>query len=245
MRRLLFATALGATFASAALGQERGGTAPIAPAVVSPEASADRRITVRLYAPKAEAVRLDASDVPGVPFGAGAPMTKGENGVWQATLGPVPAGAYRYAFIVDGVPTLDPRNPSTSEANLNAWSLIYVPGSDVFDTKPVPRGAVAELTYYSDSLATFRRMHVYTPPGYETSGRKYPVLYLLHGAGDSDHSWSTAGRAGLILDNLIAKKSAKDMIVVMPARTRPSPDCRWAAARRSTSPPRTPRSSAT
>jgi len=60
-------------------------------------------------------------------------------------------------------------------------------------------------------------MHVYTPPGYETSGRKYPVLYLLHGAGDSDNSWSTAGRAGFILDNLIAKKTAKDMIVVMPA----------------------------
>jgi len=179
--------------------------------------SGDRRITVRLYAPKAEAVRLDASDVPGVPFGAGAPMTKSENGVWQVTLGPVPAGAYRYAFVVDGVPTLDPRNPATSEANTNAWSLVYVPGSDLFDTRPVPRGAVAEVTYYSDSLGMFRRMHVYTPPGYETSGKKYPVLYLLHGAGDSDHSWSTAGRAGFILDNLIAKKSAKDMIVVMPA----------------------------
>jgi enterochelin esterase family protein len=199
-----------------AAAQARAG-GPAAPMVVSPEVSADRRITVRLYAPKAEAVRLDASDVPGVPFGAGAPMTKGENGVWQVTLGPVPAGAYRYAFAVDGVPTLDPRNPATSEANTNAWSLVYVPGSDLFDTRPVPRGAVAEVTYHSDSLAMFRRMHVYTPPGYETSGRKYPVLYLLHGAGDSDHSWSTAGRAGFILDNLIAKKAAKEMIVVMPA----------------------------
>lgn len=199
-----------------AAAQARAG-GPAAPAVVSPEVSGDRRITVRLYAPKAEAVRLDASDVPGVPFPAGAPMTKAENGVWQLTLGPVPAGAYRYAFVVDGVPTLDPRNPSTSESNTNAWSLVYVPGSDLFDTRPVPRGAVAEVTYYSDSLGMFRRMHVYTPPGYETSGRKYPVLYLLHGAGDSDHSWSTAGRAGFILDNLIAKKAAKDMIVVMPA----------------------------
>jgi len=199
------------------LAQARGQGAQGPPPVVSPEVSADRRITVRLYAPKAEAVRLDASDVPGVPFGAGAPMTKAENGIWQTTLGPVPAGAYRYAFVVDGVPTLDPRNPATSEANTNAWSLVYVAGSDLFDTKPVPRGAVAEVTYHSDSLGMFRRMHVYTPPGYETSGRKYPVLYLLHGAGDSDHSWSTAGRAGFILDNLIAKKAAKDMIVVMPA----------------------------
>jgi len=199
------------------LAQARGQGAQGPPPVVSPEVSADRRITVRLYAPRAEAVRLDASDVPGVPFGAGAPMTKAENGIWQTTLGPVPAGAYRYAFVVDGVPTLDPRNPATSEANTNAWSLVYVAGSHLFDTKPVPRGAVAEVTYHSDSLGMFRRMHVYTPPGYETSGRKYPVLYLLHGAGDSDHSWSTAGRAGFILDNLIAKKAAKDMIVVMPA----------------------------
>ena len=210
---VLLAASLSAPPATA---QVRGG-GPAAPVVASPEVSGDRRITVRLYAPKAESVRLDASDVPGVPFGAGAPLTKAENGVWQVTLGPVPAGAYRYAFVVDGVPTLDPRNPATSEANTNAWSLVYVPGSDLFDTRPVPRGAVAEVTYYADSLGMFRRMHVYTPPGYETSGKKYPVLYLLHGAGDSDHSWSTAGRAGFILDNLIAKKSAKDMIVVMPA----------------------------
>jgi enterochelin esterase family protein len=212
---LLLAAACMAPASAAA--QARGG-GPAAPVVVSPEVSPDRRITVRLYAPKAEAVRLDASDAPGVPLGGGAPMTKGENGVWQVTVGPLPAGAYRYAFNVDGVQTLDPRNPATSESNNNSWSLVYVPGSDLFDTKPVPRGAVAEVTYSSASLGMFRRMHVYTPPGYETSGgRKYPVLYLLHGAGDSDDSWSTAGRAGFILDNLIAKKAAKEMIVVMPA----------------------------
>ena len=198
----LLTAAVSAVPAAPAKAQARGQGPQGPPPVVSPEISTDRRVTVRVYAPKAEAVRLDASDIPGVPFGAGAPMTKGTNGVWEATLGPVPAGAYRYAFVIDGVPTIDPRNPSTSEANLNAWSLIYVPGSDLFDTRPVPRGAVAEVTYYSDSLHAFRRMHVYTPPGYETSGRRYPVLYLLHGAGDSDHSWSTAGRAGFILDVL-------------------------------------------
>jgi len=217
MRQLLLAAAIGAGLAPTASAQERGPTAPGAPAVVSPELSPERRITVRVYAPKAEVVRLDASDVPGVPFGSGVPMRKSEAGVWEATLGPVPAGAYRYAFVIDGVPTLDPRNPATSEANTNAWSLIYVPGSDVFDTRPVPRGVVSEITYYSDSLGTFRRMHVYTPPGYESGSKKVPVLYLLHGAGDSDDSWPTAGRAGFILDNLIASKAAKDMLIVMPA----------------------------
>ena len=120
------------------------------------------------------------------------------------TVGPVPAGAYRYSFMIDGVATIDPRNPSTSESNNNSWSLVYVPGSDAFDTRNVPHGSVAEVHYYSTALKAFRRMHVYTPPGYETNSKKYPVFYLLHGAGDSDDSWSTVGRAGFILDNLIA-----------------------------------------
>ena len=81
----------------------------------------------------------------------------------------------------------------------------------------VPHGAVASVTYYSKSLGRFRRMHVYTPPGYETSSRKYPIFYLLHGAGDSDDSWTSVGRAGFIIDNLIAAKKAKPMVIVMPA----------------------------
>ena len=191
---------------------------PQGPQVVSPQVSADRRIVLRVLAPQAQTVRLNASDIPGVPFGQSAPaMTRGANGVWEMTVGPVPAGAYRYSFMIDGVATIDPRNPLTSESNTNSWSLVYVPGSEAFDTRHVPHGSVAEVHYFSTALNAFRRMHVYTPPGYETSSRKYPVFYLLHGAGDSDDSWSTVGRAGFILDNLIASTSAKPMIVVMPA----------------------------
>jgi enterochelin esterase-like enzyme len=191
---------------------------PQGPQVVSPEVTVDRRIVLRVLAPQAQSVRLNASDIPGVPFGQAAPaMTKGTNGVWEIAVGPVPAGAYRYSFMIDGVATIDPRNPSTSESNNNSWSLVYVPGSDTFDTRNVPHGSVAEVHYYSTALNAFRRMHVYTPPGYETSSKKYPVFYLLHGAGDSDDSWSTVGRAGFILDNLIASKAAKPMVVVMPA----------------------------
>ena len=191
-------------------------TPPPGPQVVSPEVTADRHIALRILAPQAQAVRLNASDIPGVPFGPGAALTKGQNGVWEITVGPVPGGAYRYTFIVDGVATMDPRNPSTSESNNNAWSIVYVPGSAA-DTKNVPHGGVAEVHYYSTALKASRRMHVYTPPGYETSSKKYPVFYLLHGAGDSDDSWSTVGRAGFILDNLIAAKTSKPMLVVMPA----------------------------
>lgn len=185
------------------------------PRVVSPEVAADGKVTFRILAPEAGRVRLSASDIPGV--GQGAEMVKGTNGVWEVTLGPIRGGAYRYNFNVDGVPVIDPRNPATSESNNNTWSLVYVPGEEFMDTREVPRGAVAEVTYYSTSLKRFRRLHVYTPPGYESGAGKFPVFYLLHGAGDSDDSWSSVGRAGFILDNLIAEKKAKPMLVVMPA----------------------------
>jgi enterochelin esterase-like enzyme len=96
-------------------------------------------------------------------------------------------------------------------------SLLNVPGTTWQDTKPVPHGAVAAVHYQSSSLGVPRRMHVYTPPGYEAGAQRYPVLYLLHGGGDSDESWSSVGRAGFILDNLIAAGKARPMIVVMPA----------------------------
>ena len=200
--------------APAAPAPQGRGNSPAA-SVVSPEIAADRKVTFRIYAPNAQAIRLAAGDVPGV--GQTTQLTKGENGIWQVTVGPIDPGAYRYNFNVDGVSTIDPRNYATSESNTNVWSMFYVPGSDFIDTRDVPRGAVAEVTYHSTALNTFRRMHVYTPPGYELKNDKYPVFYLLHGAGDSDDAWSTVGRAGFILDNLIASKKARPMIVVMPA----------------------------
>jgi enterochelin esterase-like enzyme len=184
--------------------------------VMSPEVGADARITFRVFAPKAEAVRLSAGDIPNLAPAATA-LTKAENGVWEIAVGPVPPGAYRYNFSIDRVNTIDPRNPATSESNGNTWSLVVVPGSDTFDTREVPHGAVAAITYKSSALGRFRRMHVYTPPGYEKGAAAYPVFYLLHGAGDCDDSWTSVGRANFILDNLIAAGKARPMIVVMPA----------------------------
>jgi len=196
-------------------GGRGGGRGPGLPQVTSPEVMADKRIAFRIAAPQAQAVRLTASDIPGL--GQASQLTKGANGVWEITVGPVPSGGYRYNFNVDGVATIDPRNPLTSESQNNSWSLVYVPGSDFADARNVLHGGVTEVNYYSTALKADRRMHVYTPPGYDTNNRKYPVFYLLHGAGDSDDSWSTVGRAGFILDNLINDKKAKPMVVVMPA----------------------------
>lgn len=185
------------------------------PRVISPEVSTERYVTFRILAPNAEKVLLSGSDIPG--NGGGAAMTKDANDVWEVKLGPIQPGAYRYNFNVDGVSVIDPRNPSTSESNNNTWSLVVVPGADLMDTTDVPHGAVAEVTYYSKSLKRFRRMHVYTPSGYELGQGKYPVFYLLHGASDSDDAWTSVGRAGFILDNLIATQKARPMVVVMPA----------------------------
>jgi enterochelin esterase family protein len=188
---------------------------PKGPAVVSPEVKADRSVTFRVLAPKAEAVTLTAGDIPGGQQPRR--LAKGEEGVWELTLGPVDPGTYRYTFNVDGVATVDPRNPAASESNGNVWSVVHVPGSETADNRDVPHGAVAKVFYRSTALGRDRRMHVYTPPGYAAGADKYPVLYLLHGSSDSDDSWVSVGRANFILDNLIATKKAEPMLVVMPA----------------------------
>lgn len=185
------------------------------PQVVSPEVLADRTVTFRILAPNASDVRVSGNDMPEI--GQGVEMTKGDEGVWSVTLGPVGPGYYRYNFNVDGVAVIDPRNPATSESNANTWSLVGVPGLDYMDTQNVPHGAVAEVTYYSEPLKRIRRMHVYTPPGYESGEGVFPVFFLLHGAMDCDESWTSVGRAGFILDNLIAQGKAKPMVVVMTA----------------------------
>jgi enterochelin esterase-like enzyme len=216
LRPFLAALALAAPLFTSSIVTAQG-FGPQTPPVTSPEVSPERKLTFRILAPKAEKVQLGGSgDIPSTGFGQATPLTKGSNGVWEITIGPLNPGAYRYNFNVDGVAVIDPRNPATSEANENTWSLVCVPGADFMDTKDVPHGAISGITYWSSTLKRFRRLHVYTPPGYESGAGKFPIFYLLHGAFDSDDSWSTVGRAGFILDNLIATGKAKPMVMVMP-----------------------------
>jgi enterochelin esterase family protein len=193
-------------------GGMRGGRG--GPRIVSPQISPDRHVTFRFTDPDAPSVRLEAGDIPGVGHGE---MSKNDSGVWELTVGPLKPGAYRYHFLLGQVPVVDPRSPAVSLSNNITWSVVVVPGSDFMDETDVPHGAVATVYYESKSLNRTRRMHVYTPPGYESGQEKYPVFYLLHGAGDSDDSWTSVGRANFILDNLIAQKKARPMLVVMPA----------------------------
>ena len=179
------------------------------PPVVSPEVLPDRRVIVRFYAPQAREVRIFFER-------GGNSLNKRENGVWEATIGPLDPGSYRYGFAVDGASVTDPSNIETERMQVVTRSILHVPGAGFMDTRNAPHGAISVVTYYSAVLKKFRRFHIYTPPGYGANQQKYPVLYLLHGANESDQSWSTVGRAGFILDNLIADRAAVAMIVVMP-----------------------------
>ena len=182
-----------------------------------PEWLLDRQVTFRLYAPQAQTV-LVRSEFKQL-MNTTAPLAKADNGVWSLTLGPVDAGVYRYLFIVDGVSTADPRNPDVSGSLNNVQSVFTVPrfGISRLEQRYRARSGRRLVSYYSDSLGAVRRMHIYTPPGYDGDQKRYPVFYLLHGAGDNDDAWTSVGHANVILDNLIAAGKAKPMIVVMPA----------------------------
>lgn len=213
------------------------------PAVVSPQIEPDRRVTFRILAPNAAAVTvggdINGSLVPDpnapAPQSASAPpggrgggipvvtMTKGDNGVWSGTtVRPVRPGAWRYTFNVDGVTVVDSRNVNVTTSQTQVQSLLVVPG-DFSETRDVPHGTVGAVHYVAKTLNNARReIYVYTPPGYEKGTGRYPVLYLIHGGGDTAISWSTVGRANNILDNLLADKKAVPMIVVMPSGWTPS-----------------------
>ncbi len=175
------------------------------------EVDAEKQVTFRIYAPEAESVSV-AGD-----FGNGK-LAKDERGVWSVTLGPLKPDFYTYAFSIDGVKTVDARNPLFKPGIAGLDSMFEVTGTEAeFEaTKDVPHGEIRAAWFPSPVLGQQRRLHIYTPPGYEGGAQKYPVLYLLHGSGDDDAGWSTIGRTGFILDNLIAAGKAPPMLVVMP-----------------------------
>jgi enterochelin esterase-like enzyme len=187
----------------------------------SVEVLPDRRVTFRVCAPAATEVRVTSSDIADViPFGQGLPLTKDDKGLWSVTTDkPIAPDNYRFNFSVNGARVPDPQSTTFSQEVVGINSTFEVLGPEgAFQTynKDVPHGLVSTYEYWSNSLGVKRRAHVYTPPGYLTSSKRYPVLYLVHGAGDSDDSWTRTGHANYILDNLIATGKARAMIIVMP-----------------------------
>lgn len=183
------------------------------PPVKSPEVQADGSVIFRLRAPDAKVVQVTGD------FLVSSPMldaVRNAEGVWEARSSPLPSDMFTYNFMVDGVRALDPSNPAVVRDGSWVESHVIIPGplAELLDVKDVPHGRVTAVWYPSPTIGMSRRMMVYTPPGYEKGNRKYPVLYLMHGAGGDEEGWINRGRANYILDNLIAAGKAKPMIVV-------------------------------
>jgi enterochelin esterase family protein len=169
----------------------------------------DHRATFRLVAPDAQKVELR--------IGKGFGMVKGEDGAWTVTTTPLVEGFHYYSLLVDGVTMAD---PATRTFFGSGWdnSGIEIPEAadvDYYLPKDVPHGQVSQRWYYSQVTRAWRRCSVYTPPDYDAGKDRYPVLYLLHGWGENEQGWHIQGHADFILDNLIAAKKARPMIIVM------------------------------
>lgn len=184
------------------------------PALTSPEINPDNTVTFRLKAPEARNVQVKG-DFNGY---AHADMQKSEDGTWTFTTSEIQPEIYRYNFIVDGLTITDPSNVFEMRDACTVFNWFVVPGekSRLYMVNDVPHGTVSKVWYDSPTLGMKRRMSVYTPPGYESSDRHYPVLYLLHGMGGDEEAWITQGRAPQILDNLINDGLVEPMIVVIP-----------------------------
>ena len=216
---ILAAAVTGSLTASISLWAQRSPPATNAPPgrlgpppVVSPEVHADRTVTFRVRVPKAGEVRVSGE------FGDRA-MTNDGAGLWSVTLGPLEPDLYGYGFSVDGFRTVDPANANVKPMRWPTTSILDVPGDPplVHDFRTdVSHGTVRLHAYQSRALGKLRRLQVYTPPDYDRKSRaRYPVLYLLHGSGDNEATWTALGHAHWIADNLIAQHLAKPLIIVM------------------------------
>jgi enterochelin esterase-like enzyme len=188
----------------------------MAPRIVSPEILPDNKVTFRVYAK--DALKITVSGEWQTGFNASEALVRNDTGLFSLTVGPLKPELYGYTFTVDGVRTIDQGNVQVRRDGSNYQSFFIVPGpeSDLyFQKNDVAHGTVTKVWYKSVVLGFQRRVYVYTPAGYEGGTQKYPVFYLLHGAGGDEDAWTNMGRTAQIMDNLIAQGMAKPMIVVM------------------------------
>jgi enterochelin esterase-like enzyme len=185
--------------------------------IVSPEILPDNMVTFRVYSKDAAKVLVSGEWQAG--NNASEALVKNDTGMFILKVGPLKPELYGYTFTIDGVNAIDPNNVQVRRDGARYQSFFIVPGpeSDLyFQKNGVPHGTVAKVWYNSPVLGIDRRVYVYTPAGYEGGAQKYPVFYLLHGAGGDEDAWTNMGRTAQIMDNLIAQGKAKPMIVVMP-----------------------------
>ena len=175
-----------------------------------PQILPDNRVVFRVKAPDAQRVQID--------LGKKYEMAKDTGGYWVTTTDSISEGFHYYSLLIDGVALADPSSETFYGMGRMA-SGIEIPfaNGSYYAIKDVPHGDIRIKKYYSRITNSWRQLYIYTPPGYDNSlNEKYPVLYILHGGGEDERGWATQGRIDLILDNLLAEKRAKPMLVVMP-----------------------------
>ncbi|MEO7213853.1 alpha/beta hydrolase-fold protein [Mucilaginibacter sp.] len=176
----------------------------------SPVILPNNRVMFSIKAPDAKKLQID--------LGKKYDMQKDSSGVWTVTTDSIGEGFHYYSLLIDGVAVADPASESFYGMGRMA-SGIEIPfsGGGYYAEKDVPHGDVRIKKYYSAKAKAWRRVFIYTPPGYDfKTGEKFPVLYILHGGGEDERGWANQGKTDVILDNLIAEKKAKPMLVVMP-----------------------------
>lgn len=184
--------------------------------VISPEILPDNKVTFRVYSKDAQKVIVSGEWQSGP--NPTQQMVKNDSGMFTLTVGPLKPELYGYTFNIDGVGAIDPNNSQVRRDGTRYQSFFIVPGPEselYFQKNGVPHGTVSKVWYNSPVIGFDRRLYVYTPAGYEAGTQKYPVFYLLHGAGGDEDAWTNMGRTAQIMDNLIAQGRAKPMIVVM------------------------------
>jgi enterochelin esterase-like enzyme len=169
----------------------------------------DNKVLFRIKAPEAKRVQLD--------LGKKYDLQKDEEGFWSGVTDSQGEGFHYYSLLIDGVAVADPSSETFYGMGRMASGIeIPVNGKNYYGLEDVPHGEVRIRRYFSNVYGAWRKMYVYTPPGYDADvSTRYPVLYLLHGGGEDERGWSTQGKTDLILDNLIAEGKAKQMLVVM------------------------------
>jgi enterochelin esterase-like enzyme len=173
-----------------------------------PQVNSEGRVKFRILAPKAQSV--------GVSFRDSSAFIKGDDGVWIGYTRPLDEGFHYYTINIDGAEVPDPNSHFFYGAG--RWgSAVEIPAKDqdFYALKNVPHGQLRELWYFSKSTNTNRHAFVYTPPDYDKGRKRYPALYLQHGAGEDETGWGSQGHAGWIMDNLLAEGKTRPFIIVM------------------------------
>ncbi|MDD2304482.1 MAG: alpha/beta hydrolase-fold protein [Prolixibacteraceae bacterium] len=194
------------------LGQDKDNSVPATTNVTGaeyPRILTDLRVIFKVNAPDAKKVQID--------LGKLYDMMKDDHGVWTVTTNPQVPGFHYYSLVIDGLKVADPASQSFYGMGRMA-SAIEIPekGADFYVVKDVSHGAISSKYYFSKVTNGWRRLFVYTPPGYDVNTKeKYPVVYIQHGGGEDERGWAEQGKTDVILDNLIAEGKAKPMIVVI------------------------------